>query len=73
MLLPKEINSTCGGIIGIPLSFDSYLSPRIVQKSGLPLITKMSSVIADGNWCWPSARTDHMVAIQAAVCRLNPM
>lgn len=41
-------------------------APRIMYDSGPPLNVKISAVIANGDWFWPAARSDHLVAIQAA-------
>jgi hypothetical protein len=47
----------------------SYLLDRygyqIVYDSGLPLNSKLSDIIKDGEWFWAAARSEDLVAIQA--------
>jgi transposase len=37
----------------------------VIYDSGIPLYSKLAAIIKDGDWFWPSARSDDLVAIQS--------
>lgn len=40
---------------------------RVVYDAAIPMDAKVSEVIQNGEWHWPAARSDDLVAIQSAI------
>jgi len=38
---------------------------RLIYDSGFPLNSRLHAIIKEGNWYWPAARSDDLVAIQS--------
>jgi hypothetical protein len=49
---------------------DSY-GFRMVYDSGIGLDARVSSVLQNGNWVWPPARSDHLVDIQSRLSGID--
>lgn len=64
-------------------SFGSVTSPpkgpllyayptSLLFESEIPIITKLSRVICDCSWAWPSPRSNSMLKIQASLVHIHP-
>jgi hypothetical protein len=41
---------------------------RVIYDSHSKLEARLDSIIQNGQWCWPTARSDHLVNIQSRLC-----
>lgn len=50
--------------------FDKY-GYRVIYDAGRKIGPRVSSIIREGNWFWPSARSDQLVQIQSRLHEIS--